>query len=70
MEMESISIIIWGIIFGTIGLGYFSYGKKQNAIVPLLVGIALLVFPYFVSNTYVLVTIGTVLVVLPYFVRI
>ena len=68
--MEGISLLIWGVIFGAIGIGYFTYGKKQNAIVPLFVGISLFIFPYFISNIYVLVATGVILVILPYFVRI
>ena len=68
--MESTSLLIWGMLFGAIGLGYFTYGKKQKAVVPLFVGMALFIFPYFISNIYVFVTAGIVLVVLPYFVRI
>lgn len=54
-------------VFGSIGLGYFIYGKKQASIVPLISGIGLMLFPYFVSNTIVLVLIGVGLMVLPYF---
>ena len=68
--MESTSSLIWGMLFGAIGLGYFMYGRKQKAIIPLLVGISLFIFPYFISNIYVLVATGAGLVVLPYFVRI
>jgi predicted membrane protein len=67
--MEDTSLLIWGMIFGAIGLGFFMYGKKQKAVVPLITGIALFVFPYFISNVYALVTVGAGLVVLPYFVR-
>jgi hypothetical protein len=56
-------------IFGLVGFGFFLYGKKQGAIVPLLCGMALMVFPYFVSNIYVLIAAGIVLMALPYFVR-
>ncbi|HEY2987683.1 MAG TPA: hypothetical protein VGL11_08150 [Candidatus Binatia bacterium] len=66
--MDSQSLY-WGVIFGSIGLGYFVYGKKQSRIVPLVSGIGLMVFPYFVSNTVLLVIIGVLLSVLPYFVR-
>ena len=66
----SIASLFWGLLFGSIGLGFFLYGKKQQAIVPLLCGLALMVFPYFVSSTILLVAIGLGLVVLPYFVRI
>ena len=64
------SSIFWGFLFGSFGLGYFVYGKKQNAIVPLVCGLGLMVFPYFVSNTVLLVAIGVALIVIPYFVRI
>ena len=66
----STSSLLWGLLFGSIGLGFFLYGKKQQAFVPLLSGLALMVFPYFVSNTILLVTIGAALTALPYFVRI
>ena len=68
--MYSTSQLFLAMIFGAIGLGFLAYGKKQRAVVPLLVGIVLLIFPYFVANVYILAAIGTALVVLPYFVRI
>ena len=68
--MDSTSILIWGVIFGAIGMGFFTYGKKQKAVVPLAVGVALFVVPYVVPNVYMLVAAGAVLVMLPYFVRV
>ena len=68
--MEGTSLLFWGMVFGAIGLGFFTYGKKTKAIVPLFTGIALFVFPYFISNVYMLVLVGVILVALPYFVRI
>jgi len=68
--MEGTSLLIWGMLFGSIGLGFFIYGKKQKAVIPLFTGIALFIFPYFISNVYMLVIVGAILVVLPYFVRI
>jgi hypothetical protein len=68
--MEGTSLLIWGVLFGAIGLGFFAYGKKQKAVIPLFTGIALFAFPYFISNVYTLVIIGVILVALPYFVRI
>ena len=66
----STSLLLWGLLFGTVGLGYFMYGKKQRAVVPLVCGLVLMVFPYFVSNTILLVAIGVALMAVPYFVRI
>ncbi|MGB8435107.1 MAG: hypothetical protein WCE38_12680 [Burkholderiales bacterium] len=62
--------LLWGLLFGSFGLGYFMYGKKQKAVVPLICGIALMVFPYFVTNTILLASIGGVLMALPYFLKI
>ena len=63
------SWLLWGLLFGSIGLGFFMYGRKQKAPVPLICGLALMFFPYFVSNTLLLVAIGVALMVIPYFVR-
>jgi predicted membrane protein len=68
--MEGTAQLIWGMLFGAIGLGFFVYGKKQKAVVPLISGISLFIFPYFVSNLYLLVLVGGAIIALPYFVRI
>ena len=60
---------LWGLLFGSIGLGFFIYGKKQQDIVILVCGMALMIFPYFITNSYFLVLIGSALVALPYFFR-
>jgi hypothetical protein len=61
--------LLWGLLFGSIGLGYFIYGRKQRSIAPLVCGLALMVFPYFVSNLMLLVGMGAILVIIPYFLR-
>jgi hypothetical protein len=67
--MDSTLTLMWGMIFGSIGLGFLVYGKKQKAVIPLLCGIGLIAFPYFISNIYILVLLGIVLIALPYFFR-
>jgi hypothetical protein len=69
MATMDTTLLLWGVLFSSIGLGYFLYGKKQNAIVPLLTGIALFIFPYVISDVYVLVLTGTALTAVPYFIR-
>jgi hypothetical protein len=61
--------LLWGVVFGAVGFAYFVYGKKQQRFVPLLCGMGLMAFPYFVSNTAILVVVGLVLSVTPYFFR-
>lgn len=63
------SSLLWGVLFGSIGVGFFVYGKKQRAVVPLVCGLALMVFPYFISNSVLLVVVGLALMAIPYFVR-
>ena len=63
------SSLLWGVLFGAIGLGYFVYGKKQRAVVPLLCGVGLMVLPYFVSSAWLLFLVGAVIAAVPYFVR-
>jgi len=67
--MDSSASLLWGILFGSIGLGYFVYGKRQRRGIALLSGIALMVFPYFVSSGLLIVLIGIVLMAFPYFIR-
>ena len=67
--MNSETTILWGVLFGAIGVGYFAYGKRQRRGVPLVCGLGLMLFPYFVANTILLVVIGLVLAATPYFVR-
>ena len=69
-EMGSTAVLLWGLLFGAIGFGFFLYGKKQKTVVPLITGIALCVVPYFIANVYVLVTVGVILTAIPFFVRI
>lgn len=61
--------LLWGLLFGSVGLGYFLYGKKQKAVVPLVCGLTLMIFPYFIGNAILLVAIGAALTAVPYFLR-
>jgi predicted membrane protein len=62
-------LLLWGLLFSSIGLAFFIYGKRQRAVVPMICGLTLMIFPYFVTNVYLLVGIGVVLIAIPYFLR-
>ena len=62
--------LVWGMLFGAIGLGFFVYGKRQRAIVPWVCGFALMIFPYFVDGAWLTVAIGAAIIAVAYFVRI
>ena len=59
----------WGLLFGSIGFGFFWYGKKQRSPIPMVCGLALMIYPYFIGNTLLLVAIGLALMAIPYFIR-
>ena len=63
------SWLLWGLLFGSIGLGYLIYGRRQQALMPFICGIGLIVFPYFVADTLWLLLIGVLLVALPAIVK-
>lgn len=58
-----------GLIFSSIGLGYFIYGRKQGNAVARYSGIALMVYPYFIDSKYAVFAIGVALMALPKFIE-
>ncbi len=61
--------LLWGFLFGTIGLAMAVYGKKHKKTIPMACGVMLIVFPYAVTNVYALVGIGILLLVTPFVIR-
>ena len=67
--MDIQASLLWGLLFGSVGLGFFVYGKRERAIVPLACGFALMIIPYFATNVLLLVGVGLILMAIPYFIR-
>lgn len=61
--------LLWGVLFGSIGTGYFIYGKKQKKNVSLICGLALIGYTYAIESPIEIVLIGMVLMAIPFFVR-
>ena len=61
--------LIYSVFFGSIGFGFFIYGKKQQKLAPLICGAGLSVLPYFMSSPWGLGGAGVVLIALPWFLR-
>ena len=61
---------IWAyVIFGVIGFAAFVYGKKQQCWRPLVIGLALMIYPCCVGSTFALWAIGIALTACLYFFR-
>ena len=50
-----------GLVFGAIGFVALAYGKRQASVRTMLLGVALMVYPYFVANTLALYAVGALL---------
>ena len=48
-------------LFSLIGMAVCVYGRRQRLVVPTILGIVLMIYPYFVGSTLALVAIGVVL---------
>ncbi len=59
--------ILGGFIFSTIGMGAFAYGSKLDLRQPRAIGLVLLIYPYFTSNTWLLWGLGVGLLILLWF---
>lgn len=67
--MFDTSYLLISLVFSSIGLGYFIYGKKQKQKIVYYTGIALMLFPYAVTDTRLMLITGTVLLALPKILR-
>lgn len=64
------AVLLWGLVFSSIGVGFLIYARRRRVVVPLVAGLALTIYPFFVSNVYVLVLLGLALTAAPYFIRV
>jgi hypothetical protein len=64
-----VAVLLWGLLFGSIGLGFVIYGRRQSRPVPFLCGLGLMGLPYLVDGALWLVLGGLALIGIAYFVR-
>jgi len=57
----SASSLLSSMVLGSIGFGLFLYGKKQVRMPQLSVGLAMMVYPYFVSSPLAMWGVGLAL---------
>ena len=60
------TILVISVLFSIIGYAYYRYGKKQAKMSAIIAGVALCVFPYFVTNLYGLLGVGAGLMAVPF----
>lgn len=62
MDLDANSLLA-SLFVSLVGMGVFGYGKRQSRLPHMVVGVALMVFPYFVSNVLLMGAIAGVLLV-------
>ena len=67
--MFSPAILVGGLLFSGIGFVAFCYGKKMGRMWPMLLGVALMVYPYFVPNAWLLYVLGSIITAALYITR-
>ena len=67
-DFSAAKIFAW-IIFGVIGFAVFLYGKKSKSFRHIIIGVALMAYPYFVSGTFFLYLVGIAFIAALYFWR-
>jgi hypothetical protein len=63
--MFTASFLFASLVWGSIGIGYFIYGKKQQSLSAMLGGILMVAVSYFVSSALFmsLICVGVIVVV-------
>lgn len=65
----SFGLLMAGLVFGSLGVGYFIYGKKQADWTTLMAGIALCIVPYFISSLLVMILVCAGIAAVPFIIR-
>ena len=61
MNLDANSLIA-SLLWGSVGSGFFLYGKKQGEPVPLFGGLALVAISYFIESALIMSLVGAALV--------
>ena len=67
--LPSPAYLLGALLFGIIGYAAYRYGKKTSLVVPKWTGIALMLYPYAISETWLLYFVGAGLCLGLYFFR-
>jgi len=61
--------LVVNVLAGALGLAYFVYGRRQARYVPMLAGVALCAYPYFIDSLAWSVAVGGLLAAAPFLFR-
>jgi hypothetical protein len=65
--MLSTNFLLASLLWGSVGFGYFIYGKKQSSWIPMLGGVFMMAASYFIGSALVMSLISLALIAGVYF---
>ena len=66
MNIFDTKFLFASLLWGSIGVGYFIYGKRQQQLMPMLGGVAMIAVSYLVSSALLMSLISVALMVAVY----
>jgi len=63
-----VSTFVIGFITGALGVGYIVYGRRQTKFVPVIAGVALCAYSYFIDSVVWHCVVGALLLAAPFFI--
>lgn len=67
--MIDVTGLLIGLVFGSVGVGYCIYGKKQKKTVAFWIGVALIVLPYVIDSNIAVAIVSVALMCVPLYVK-
>ena len=65
-SLSVLTTFVIGIITGALGVAYIVYGRRQTKFVPLIAGVFLCAYPYFIDSLVWLCVVGALLLAAPF----
>ena len=67
--IQNMAGILGGLLFSTIGFFVLRYGRSTSRVGPMVIGVLLMVYPYFVPNAIIIYLLGIGLLAALFFFR-
>lgn len=61
------SFLFASLLWGSVGMGYFIYGKRQGSWLPMIGGVAMMAVSYFISSALLMSLVCAALIAAVYF---
>jgi hypothetical protein len=58
--------LILGLLFSSVGTGYLVYARRQHSPIFAVTGVLLIVYPYVISNAFLIFVIGAAIAAAPF----